>query len=61
MPPGQDMGNRQANFGDALSPDFDIVVNPFFDTSLAVRLCSSSNTLPDGCFRLFLNAHHQDS
>jgi hypothetical protein len=54
-------GDRQTDFGDALSSDFGIVVNPFFDTSLAVRLCSSSNTTPDGCFRLFLNAHHQDS
>jgi hypothetical protein len=61
MPPGQDVGTRQTNFGDALSPDFDIVVNPFFDTSSAVRLCSSSNTTPDARFRLFLKPHHQDS
>lgn len=29
MPPGQDMGDRQTDLGDALSSDFDIVVNPF--------------------------------
>ena len=47
--------------GNRTVPDFDIIRTTFSILHQQVRLRSSSNTTPNGYFRLFLNAHHQDS